>query len=1348
MRPAFDVSRFRLMKAKGESMQTSIRSLLSRAVRSRVAGVAVALLAALGIVVQGLAAPTAAAVNPKIEVTKLTLTKVNSSEEPQEGQLYVNGLALLQFEWDASKAQVKEGDSFTITLPPEFKFHSTLERPMEYTQQGKKYSVGKCTIGGQTLTCAFGPEITSLVQAGNKDIHGTGKFQLGVVTHTTKETLPVTINSDKTVQVDLPGEGGIPKPSGGSYRPDMKLYKGYNGFMKEGDANAAWYFSFGGPRLQKALGVTFDGQTERTITFKDTLGAGMKCPLQLLYLHAIDSEENPSQSLRLDDGMEPGPTNTPGHGSFEVTGTCGEMAPDGTTPITFVAKGPFKDKTNYSIDYRVGFVGGKALPGTDYTNTVSVDGTKIKETKTTSFVAAGSVDVSMRQGEGTFSITKKIGSDYANQVAADVTFTVAFDYELPAGTTADNYPNWTPPANTLNADKRTGTATMEVKRGQTIGFPIPFPVGTMISNLREDPLTANPVLPDGYVWKEPKFTIGSTATTSLTIQDQVNTKVDLLNTVGAADNGFQVVKKASGAEGAAAKKFSFSYACTLPDNTTKNGQIANVPGDETPVPSPEKFPVGTTCKVTEDTTGAGIDGYTLDPAGHDTQSVTIGLGSEPTVTATFTNTYTRDTGRFSVTKTVAGDAGDKAPATYTFDYTCKADGKNPIEGTIVVGKGETKESGDIPVGYSCTVKERVDKGQDGTAFVEGYTLDVTTGAAVTITKGAVSKIDVTNTYTRDTGRFSVTKKVAGDAGDKAPDTYTFDYTCKADGEKTITGTIVVGKGETKESGDIPVGYSCTVKERVDKGQDGTAFVEGYTLDVTTGAAVTITPAAVSSIGVTTGAAVTITPAAVPNIDVTNTYTRDVGRFSVTKRVAGDAGDKAPDTYTFDYTCKADGKDTITGTIVVGKGASEKSGDIPVGYSCTVKERVDKGQDGTAFVEGYTLDVVASPDVTIAKGALPNIDVTNTYTLNKGTFSVKKVVEGATFTGADNTFTVQYTCTHGSVALTDEQKAGSLTLTGNGTAVTSPSLPFGTSCTIKEADGSAQRAGYAVATAYTAGQVTVGTATPSPEVTVTNKYAPLKGGFVISKTVDGDGAALAKDKEFIFDYACTPLTGAAQVKGTVIIKGGEIGAVTDVPVGSCSVSERDAAIDGASLNTVFTVDGSTDGVNNGTAVFNVKDGVTVQVAATNTYVLDRGSFSVAKKVVGGADSFTKDTFVFDYVCTDGTEGRLDVPGDGTAVEGPRVPTGTECTVTERAQTANRDGYTVTSELSDNGKVSISQKDAVVAVTATNTYTPVPKVPGKQLAKTGASNVAVVGVVGSLLVVVGGVLIALRRRRDDA
>ena len=1124
MCPAFGVFWFQPMMAKGEGMQTSIRSLLSRAVSSRVAGVAVALLAALGIVVQGLAAPAVADVNPQIEITNVSLTKVNSANEPQAGHLHVNQLALLKFDWKALAAQVHEGDSFTIALPPELQFNSTLTMPMKYGDT----EVASCTVDGQTFTCTFGSGITPLMQSGHHDIHGTAGYQLTVMRSTTQEKLPFVINGEKTVQVELPGTGGgIREPSGAVYNPDIKLVKGYDGMMKEGDTEARWYLQFGGTTLQNALGVTFDGQTVQTITFKDTLGAGMSCKnnkLKLIYLYALDSEEDPSQAVALDKQPEDGPTNTPGHGTFEVTGVCGEMAPDGTTPITLKATGPFRAKTNYAINYRNFFSGdGKAIPGTDYTNKVAVEGTTIQSKASTSFVQAGFVTVSMRQGEGTFSITKKIASDYANQVAAEVSFDVAFDYELPPNTTAAQYPNWTPPVNesggsTLSADQRTGTATMKVTRGQTISFDKPFPTGTVISNLREDISKANRALPDGYVWKDPKFTIGSTDTTSLTIGDRTTTKVDLLNTVGVgvADNGFQVVKNASGAEGAAAKKFSFSYTCTLPDDTEKSGQIADVPGDGTPVASPEEFPVGTKCKVIEDTAGAGIDGYTLDPAGHDTQSVMIGRVSAPTVTATFTNTYTRDVGRFSVTKTVAGDAGGDAPSTYTFDYTCEAGGKDPMTGTIVVGKGETKNSGEIPVGYSCSVKERVDKDQAGTAYVEGYTLDVTTGAAVTIAKGAV-----------------------------------------------------------------------------------------------------------------------------PNIGVTNTYTRDLGRFSV-----------------------------------------------------------------------------------------------------------KKVVEGATFTGADNKFTVQYDCTHNSVTLTNEQKAGSLTLEGNGAAVTSPSLPFGTSCKITEADGSAQRAGYAVATAYTAGEVTVGTATPSPEVTVTNKYAPLKGGFVISKTVDGDGAALAKDKEFIFDYTCTPLTGAAQVKGTVVVKGGENRAVTDVPVGQCSVSERDATINGASLSTVLTVDGSSDGVNNGTAVFNVKDGVTVKVAATNTYVRDRGSFSVAKTVVGGADSFTKDTFVFDYVCTDGTEGRLDVPGDGTAVEGPRVPTGTECTVTERAQTANRDGYTVTSELSDNGKVTISQKDAVVAVTATNTYTPVPKVPSKQLAKTGASNVAVVGIVGSLLVVVGGVLIALKRRRHDA
>ena len=62
-------------------MQTSTSSLLLKAVRLRLTGVAVTLLAALAMVAHGLVAPAVAAVNPQIEVTDLSLTKVNAANE-------------------------------------------------------------------------------------------------------------------------------------------------------------------------------------------------------------------------------------------------------------------------------------------------------------------------------------------------------------------------------------------------------------------------------------------------------------------------------------------------------------------------------------------------------------------------------------------------------------------------------------------------------------------------------------------------------------------------------------------------------------------------------------------------------------------------------------------------------------------------------------------------------------------------------------------------------------------------------------------------------------------------------------------------------------------------------------------------------------------------------------------------------------------------------------------------------------------------------------------------------------------------------------------------------------------
>ena len=125
------------------------------------------------------------------------------------------------------------------------------------------------------------------------------------------------------------------------------------------------------------------------------------------------------------------------------------------------------------------------------------------------------------------------------------------------------------------------------------------------------------------------------------------------------------------------------------------------------------------------------------------------------------------------------------------------------------------------------------------------------------------------------------------------------------------------------------------------------------------------------------------------------------------------------------------------------------------------------------------------------------------------------------------------------------------------------------------------------------------------MTVTNTYTALKGGFTISKTVDGDGADLAASTEFTFDYVCTPVSGGAEIRNSVTLKGGTSVAVEDVPVGSCTVTERDATVANTSVQTSLSVDGTE--VPGDNATFQVTDGATVQVSATNTYTRDRATF---------------------------------------------------------------------------------------------------------------------------------------------
>lgn len=205
------------------------------------------------------------------------------------------------------------------------------------------------------------------------------------------------------------------------------------------------------------------------------------------------------------------------------------------------------------------------------------------------------------------------------------------------------------------------------------------------------------------------------------------------------------------------KSFFFTYECSI-----GGGPIAPVGiPDAIEVKegnswaSPLIFPVGTTCVITEDTSKAQLEGYTLQA----TELITLELDrqDQPKDFA-FTNTYTRDTATFRVTKNVTGvEAKDKP---FTFTYTC-GDQTGSI---ITFGDGNpTASKVLVPTGTECTVSEDVKS-----AAIQGYTHTAPKAQTFTLsTKDEVKELTFTNTYTKvipppgDSGKTTTDKTTPG-----------------------------------------------------------------------------------------------------------------------------------------------------------------------------------------------------------------------------------------------------------------------------------------------------------------------------------------------------------------------------------------------------------------------------------------------------------------------------------------------------------------------------------------------------------------------------------------------------------
>ena len=1067
-----------------------------------------------------------AAVNTDVALSDLALIKSDRDGNDAPGEaLTTQDVAKLSYTWDATKTTVTPGDSFSIDLGAHFKnLENPKTVPLNIPFNGTSTEVGACRLTERTMECTFNEKVEELKAAGFKEFKGSGQALLLITQPTTAASVDMTVNGNQKVSVRLPGSGGIKGPAARGYTA-LKFSK-VSSVITSASSAMTWEVNFGSDYIKEQLAkggtpITSDGQTRGTITITDTLGSGMifNNDKSRWYLGLRNSAAEPSISgVSLTNAA--GKDLSAKYGDFDLdVDIQGQVA-------TIKVTGPFAPESNYRISYPVTFTSqnGKAIAGVRYTNAASLDHSDARGEFTRSYTDSFKVTVDMAPGFGGFEVSKTLDGAALDAVdVANTTLPVKVDYVLPGP--ASGYTGWQAPG-TLNADGLSGTAVLNISIGKTSTFQGTFPKGTVVT-LSEDTGQASPA-PSGYAWGKPVFAVGRTETNTLTIGDRVSTKVTLNNTadVAKAPGTFQVTKTVVGPEAAAGardKDFAFTYTCS----DGQSGQVS-AKGDGAAAQAGATFPQGTTCTVKEDAESARLDGYTLTAPAE--QTVTVKDPAEPIATAAFTNSYTRDTGAFSIAKSVQGGPQGAANGSYSFTYTC--DGG--VQGTLTVpGDGTAVSSPQIPTGVSCALAE-----DTAAAAKSGYSVTSSLSQdTVTITKDQTVAVTAANTYTRDTGTFSVAKSAKGDYAPQAGEAVKVGYTCN-DPEAT-QGTLDVPMDGTAVGGPVlPTGTVCTLSEDAASAQR-----EGY---------------AVSTAYSATTA--TIVKDQVAEVSVTNTYTRQTGGFSVSKTVEGDGAQLAPAEFTFEYTCtdKVTGKAGSPRQVMVKAGETAHVGDVPTG-SCTLTEK-DASAKGTSL--STTLAVGGEPvrdgkatfDVLGGDAAAVSVSAVNTYTLDRGTFTVSKKVEGdSAETHKNAAFTFKYSCSSD----VEGEVSGELTARGDGATASGPALPVGATCSVSEKTSSAQVNGYDVKTPE-AQSTTI--TEKDTALSFTNTYTRQTGSFSVLKTVTG---AQAGDKQFVFSYTCTDGT-----EGTLKAKAdGEAVAGPRVPTGTqCTVTEnsQSAAIDGYTL----------------------------------------------------------------------------------------------------------------------------------------------------------------------------------------
>lgn len=1210
--------------------------------------------------------------NPQIQASDRNL-----NVDPTDPPLKVGNVARLSFDWDASNADPRSGQSFTVGFGDNFLGAPTSVSKIDTLDLTLPTGevVGSCQLTRPSFVCSFNAKLDELRAKGGIEVKGTAKILVTAIRENDDSFVNMNLNGTQT-RVALPRGEALVRPGMTPYR-SIPLSKSLVPTVLD-QPNLGYTISFtiealNAARVQRGLApLAGDGVTPQTIVLEDTLGPGQVLGPNITLNRMVAGTRVDEPTGAILPSWVPVQLASIIRGSVTDGFTVSADPEDfrGQTAVNITLTGPFKTGVVYTV---VPSVHANTSPkgviyGYTYSNAVTERDTGMGARAERPLNAAAQVTITMRQGWATATLAKEVlgtGLGHITEPAAPYAFDVSFT--LPGGGVASDFDHayrdrvqdqqasfeagltqeW--PGVTFTPDKRGGTGPMNIIAGGTPVALAALPAGTSITITEKDR-----TLTPGAQWLNPVFVVdgvssapSATKSHTLVLADQQVAKVRVKNTVE-KQKGRLSIRKTTGGDGGkgATHAYSFEYSCT--DGTT--GTAKGILGDGADHPvngkngQPLELPVGTKCTVSEDVTKAQLEGLSLEnpPA---IAKVVIQDGQA--AVAEFDNVYVPGV-TFSVTKKVVGtDSGDKK---FNLSYVCSKDGKEIAGAFAAVTADGTVESGLVPAGSTCRVTEDV-----AAAAIPGFNHAFTApnNGALEVTVGGANTIEVTNTYTPRYGSITITKQVNGlDGTAEADRSFEINVSCPSLPQPKV---VNLKNGESATVNELLEGERCKIAEV-------NADVDKMNRDTV------ITPAFVT-IKHNDGS-----DESIAQVTVTNTYSPKPGSLKVTKKLnVPDGTAFAQEKFPINVSCNS--TPAITKTFTLGHDEHETITGIPAGTVCSVTETApDK--------VGYDKQVVLPADVTIKADEESAAVVTNTYTEKPGSLVItKKLTDPNGAIAAGTTFPIAYDCGAG--------KADTVNLAADGTH-TVANIPAGRTCTVTETPTAIE--GFTPRVDIQGSPVEI-TRNAASTVTVTNSYDEKPGTLVITKKLVDPNGAIAQGTTFPISYNCGD---GANMSGTVNLAADGEHRVENIPAGrTCTVSEA-----------ATKVDGFTETVNIQGSPVQITRNANASVTVTNTYSRDMGSLSITKKVEAedGAP-FAGRAFDITYTCGDPanpvTTGSVSL-ANGASETISDIPMGTECVVEESVAGAHQKGYTNTVAIEPARQV--IAKDAVAAVTVTNRYTP--------------------------------------------